>query len=121
VDWLRTERNRLTSQACETYEASKRLRELQFFGGKQTLDILNVNVRDIFVLSELADGGGQPAAIKLEAAAVAAAAKPCEEVESKGEEVVMELRNCSLSLLQQQLEHLGTPQLLFIYARACLV
>ncbi len=55
------------------------------------------------------------AAGRLEAAAVAAVAKPCYEmVKSDVEEeqpVVAELRNCSLSLHQHQLEHLGTPQL----------
>jgi hypothetical protein len=148
VNWLRTETGRLTAQACQTHDAALRAREQQFFGGKQSLDRLNLHVRDIFVLSDLTDGEGQPAAVKLEtaamaavkleaaamaavkleaaavrleAAAVAAMAKPCDEMVKSGVEeeqpVVAELRNCSLSLLQRQLEHLGTPQL----GRSCRV
>jgi hypothetical protein len=139
VNWLRTETGRLTAQACQTHEAALRAREQQFFGGKQSLDRLNLHVKDIFVLSDLTDGDGQPAAVKLEAAAmaavkleaavaavkldaaaavrleaaaVAAVAKPCHEMANSGVEeeqpVVAELRNCSLSLHQHQLEHLGT-------------
>jgi hypothetical protein len=141
VNWLRTETGRLTAQACQTHEAALRAREQQFLGGKQSLDRLNLHVKDIFVLSDLTDGDGQPAAVKLEAAsvaavsleaaaavkleaaaairleaaAVAAVAKPCHEMAKSGVEeeqpVVAELRNCSLSLLQHQLENLGTPQL----------
>jgi hypothetical protein len=126
------------AQACQTHEAALRARERQFFGGKQSLDRLNLHVRDIFVLSDLTDGDGQPAAVKLEAAAagrleaaamaavkleaaavkleaaaVAAMAKPCHEMANSGVEeehlpVAAELRNCSLSLHQHQLEHLGT-------------
>jgi hypothetical protein len=147
VNWLRTETGRLTAQACQTHEAALRAREQQFLGGKHSLDRLNLHVRDIFVLSDLTDGDGQPAAVKLEAAAmaavkleaaaavkleaaaavkleaaaVAAVAKPCDQMANSGVEeeqpVVAELRNCSLSLLQHQLEHLGTPQLI----RSCLV
>ncbi len=127
MNWLRTETGRLTAQACQTHEAALRAREQQFLGGNQSLDRLSLHVRDIFVLSDLTDGDGQPAAInveleaaaaaavKLEAAAVAAMAKPCHEMANSGVEeeqpVAAELRNCSLSLLQHQLENLGTPQL----------
>ncbi len=131
MNWLRTETGRLTAQACQTHEAALRAREQQFFGGKQSLDRLSLHVKDIFVLSDLTDGDGQPAAVKLEsaaavkleaaaavkleAAAVAAVAKPCDQMANSGVEeeqpVAAELRNCSLSLLQHQLEHLGTPQL----------
>ncbi len=126
MNWLRTETGRLTVQACQTHEAALRAREQQFLGGKQSLDRLSLHVRDIFVLSDPADGDGQPAAVKLEAAAmaavkleaaaVAAMAKPCHEMANSGVEeehlpVAAELRNCSLSLHQHQLEHLGTPQL----------
>ncbi len=137
MNWLRTETGRLTAQACQTHEAALRAREQQFLGGKQSLDRLSLHVRDIFVLSDLTDGDGQPAAVKLEAAAagrleaaamaavkleaaavkleaaaVAAMAKPCHEMANSGVEeeqpVAAELRNCSLSLHQHQLEHLGT-------------
>ncbi len=115
MNWLRTETGRLTAQACQTHEAALRAREHQFFGGKQSLDRLNLHVRDIFVLSDLTDGDGQPAAVKLEAAAVAAVAKPCDQmansVVEEEQPVAAELRNCSLSLLQHQLEHLGTVRL----------
>ncbi len=120
MNWLRTETGRLTAQACQTHEAALQAREQQFLGGKQSLDGLNLHVRDIFVLSDLADGDGQPAAVKLEAAAMAAvkleavAAAAVKMVNIGVEEVqpvAAELRNCSLSLLQHQLENLGTPQL----------
>jgi hypothetical protein len=116
LDWLRTETGRLTAQACQTHEAALRTREQQFFGGKHTLDTdrLHLHVRDIFVMSDLADGDGQSGTVRLEAATVAAAAKPCDEMVNRGEgeeQPVAALRNCSLSLLQHQLEHLGTPQL----------